>query len=65
MHWPMPTGRELRLEIRDVLQGSHWARGRCWCAAVHAREATTLALIPPPWDASRDDEPAFPTAVAW
>jgi hypothetical protein len=65
MTWrPVPTGRELRLEIRDVLQGAHWSHGRCWCGARHQREATTLALVPPPWDASRDAEPSFP-AVAW
>jgi hypothetical protein len=62
---PLPTKRELRLEVRDRLQGAHWASGRCWCAAFHEVEATTLDLVPPPWDASRLDESAFPTAVAW
>ena len=66
MTWrPVPTAREMRLEIRDQLQDAHWARGRCWCGAAHAREATTaLALVPPPWDASRAGEPSFP-AVKW
>jgi len=61
---PVPTPREMRLEIRDQLQGSHWARDRCWCNAFHRDQATTLALVPPPWDASRNAEPSFP-AVAW
>jgi hypothetical protein len=64
MSQPAMTARELRLELRDVLGGSHWAHGACWCAARHRHQATTLALVPPPWDASRDAEPSFP-AVAW
>ena len=60
---PVPTPREMRLEIRDQLQDAHWARGRCWCGAAHAREAVTRLLVAPPWDASRDGEPSFP-AVA-
>ena len=62
-HRPLLTGRELRLEVRDRLQGSHWARDACWCGKYHRDQATTLALVPPPWDASRGAEPSFP-AVA-
>jgi hypothetical protein len=60
---PAMTGRELRLRMRDVLGGSHWAHGTCWCSARHRHQATTLALTPPPWDPSHDDEPSFPAVT--
>ncbi len=61
---PVPTPREMRLEIKDQRQGAHWARDWCWCGEFHRAQVQTLLLVPPPWDASRDGEPSFP-AVAW
>lgn len=55
---PALTLREIRLGWADERNGRHWSRSRCWCGADHHGEATTLPLVPPPWDASRMSESA-------
>jgi hypothetical protein len=50
---PAMTLREVRLRSADEKDARHWSRGRCWCKASHDGAETALALVAPPWDASR------------
>ena len=62
---PLPTLREIRIEVSDAEAGRHWSGpAGCWCDARHLADDEGLTLILPPWDESRSIETA-PVAVAW
>jgi hypothetical protein len=56
--WQPPmTAAEVRMEIADKAESRHWDwEGDCWCGRRHRAVSFGLALVDPPWYASRRAE---------